>query len=76
MTPHDEQVLVMRITHLEVALREALEIATRTHYECEDCFYSCSTICCDDNRRDKECDCGADDKNRRISEIRKQFLEG
>ncbi len=33
------------------------------HYNCEDCFYSCATLCCDDKRRSDKCDCGADEEN-------------
>jgi len=29
------------------------------HYDCEDCWYSCATLTCDDARRSDECDCGA-----------------
>lgn len=35
-----------------------LERAAR-HYESEDCWYSCATLTCDDNRRSETCDCGA-----------------
>lgn len=38
-------------------------IRPTSHYECEDCWYSCSTICCDDWRKSDECDCGADQEN-------------
>lgn len=34
-----------------------------THYDCEDCWYSCATICCDENRKSDKCDCGADREN-------------
>lgn len=40
------------------------------HYECEDCWYSCATICCDEGRRSEKCDCGADAEN----EARRQIL--
>lgn len=46
----------------------AKEVPHRDH---EDCWYSCATICCDENRRSEKCDCGADEENamrRRISE--------
>jgi hypothetical protein len=35
------------------------------HYECEDCWYSCATICCDERRKSDECDCGA----HRVSDV-------
>lgn len=63
------------VCRCKAALGEALELATRSHYECDDCFYSCSTICCDDSRRDRECDCGADAINKRIAALRMEFLE-
>lgn len=34
-----------------------------SHYECDDCWYSCATITCDENRRSSVCDCGADEEN-------------
>ena len=30
------------------------------HHECDDCWYSCATITCDEQRKSNECDCGAD----------------
>ena len=33
------------------------------HYECEDCWYSCATICCDEHRKSDKCDCGSDEEN-------------
>lgn len=33
------------------------------HYECEDCWYSCATLTCDDRRASETCDCGADNEN-------------
>ncbi len=30
-----------------------------SHYECEDCWYSCATITCNEDRRSDECDCAA-----------------
>jgi hypothetical protein len=33
------------------------------HYDCEDCWYSCATICCDEHRKSDKCDCGADEEN-------------
>lgn len=35
------------------------------HHECEDGWYSCATLTFDEHRRSEECDCGADDENRR-----------
>ncbi len=36
------------------------ELQKHTHHaECEDCWYSCSTICCNERRKSAECDCGA-----------------
>jgi hypothetical protein len=62
-----------RITELEQEverLREFIDTrCRRTHYECEDCWYSCPKApggCCND---DKEgCTCGADEWNARIDE--------
>ena len=45
----------------EARCRVAVALLQRLtgHYECDDCWYSCSTICCDENRKSDECDCGA-----------------
>lgn len=45
---------------------EELEVwcsAEASHYDCEDCWYSCATITCDEHRKSETCDCGADDEN-------------
>lgn len=34
-----------------------------SHYDCEDCWFSCATLCCDERRRSDKCDCGADEEN-------------
>jgi hypothetical protein len=39
------------------------------HFDCEDCWYSCATLCCDDRRKSEECDCGADDENKAKADI-------
>ncbi len=45
------------IARLKVAV-DALKRHT-SHYDCEDCWYSCATLICDDRRKSDECDCGA-----------------
>ncbi len=37
---------------------KALERFT-SHRDCDDCWYSCATICCNERRKSDECDCGA-----------------
>lgn len=46
--------------HYRQALEVALPILERAaeHYDCEDCWYSCATLTCDEGRRG-ECDCRA-----------------
>ena len=39
------------------------------HYECDDCWYSCAILTCDEHRRDDKCDCGADEVNAKRSAI-------
>lgn len=46
-----------------------------SHYECEDCWYSCATITCDEHRRSNECDCGADKENQMRREIAKMLSD-
>lgn len=41
------------------------------HYECEDGWYSCATICLDERRRSETCDCGADQENAIKAKLRK-----
>lgn len=50
------ELLQLRAEHEEV--RKALGQFT-SHHDCEDCWYSCATICCDDRRKSDVCDCGA-----------------
>jgi len=48
--------------------RERAEQVAGSHYECEDCWYSCPLSdggCCDD-RQPKECNCGRDERIKRI----------
>ena len=35
-----------------------------SHFECDDCWYSCAKLTCDENRRSDVCDCGADEQGR------------
>lgn len=55
---------------LETATVEWLRRET-PHYECEDCWYSCSILTCDEHRKSDECDCGADQVNAAKADIRK-----
>ncbi len=51
-------------------LRAYLEAARRSHYVCEDCWYSCpkSGSCCNDEIDRTKCNCGADAHNAKIDE--------
>lgn len=54
------------------------ELATRTHYTCEDSWYSCplSHDGCADDRYDKNvCNCGADIFNRGVEELYQEILK-
>lgn len=56
--------LKARIVELEKALREA----RRSHYSCEDCWYSCPLSedgCCNESEG-TECNCGASEHNAKI----------
>lgn len=53
-------------------LRAALLKAKRSHYYCEDSWYSCPQAedgCADDRRRGKPCDCGADTFNAEVDRV-------
>lgn len=53
------------------ALVRKLESLRRSHYVCEDCWYSCpaSGECCRDYDETRtECDCGADEHNAQVDE--------
>lgn len=61
------KVIVGAIDEL-LELRALLLASKRSHYECEDCWYSCpkSGECCNDSRRNSECDCGAAEWNAKV----------
>lgn len=53
-------------------LRAALLKTKRSHYYCEDSWYSCPQSedgCADDRRRGNKCDCGADAFNAEIDSL-------
>ena len=56
----------MTLSHTQIqAINELLEQLRRSHYACEDCFYSCPKAeddYCGDSER-TECKCGADKYN-------------
>jgi hypothetical protein len=41
----------------------------RPHLDCEDCWYSCAILTCDDNRKSDVCDCGADATNAALASL-------
>jgi hypothetical protein len=43
------------------------------HYDCEDRWYSCATLTCDEERQSALCDCGADETNT-IKAALREFL--
>ena len=49
-------------------VRAFLLESKRKHYVCEDCWYSCpkSGECCNEFRKQDECDCGADEWNAKV----------
>lgn len=52
-------------------LEKLKTIAQRTHYYCEDCWYTCPKHpegCCNDSDG-PECNCGADDHNKKVEEL-------
>ncbi|KKU25461.1 MAG: hypothetical protein UX37_C0022G0025 [Microgenomates group bacterium GW2011_GWA2_46_16] len=52
-------------------------LAIRQHYYCEDCWYSCPKAldgCCDDSQGD-ECNCGADEENKKIDELYENIIK-
>ena len=59
---------------VEVAV-EWLERRRRAHYDCEDCWYSCATLTCDEQRRSDKCDCGADTMNAEIDAMLQAALQ-
>ena len=58
-----------------------LELADKTrpgHYYCEDTWYSCPNApegCCNDEYKDKGCNCGADVFNQQITELVNNLLQ-
>jgi hypothetical protein len=66
---HLEEIRVLR-----EALREALKLAEQRHHYCEDSWYSCPKepeSGCADPRQGDQCNCGADETNAKIEELRK-----
>ena len=54
------------------AIKELLKLATRKHYYCEDCWYSCPMApdgSCDDSKG-SGCTCGAEKNNMRVEELK------
>jgi hypothetical protein len=53
-------------------LRTALLNAKRSHYHCEDCWYTCPKHpegCCNDSEPKDLCNCGADKFNAEIDRV-------
>jgi hypothetical protein len=59
----NETVMVAPLDRDEVLKALAWLKREKSHYECEDCWYSCATICCDEHRTSDKCDCGANEEN-------------
>lgn len=38
-------------------------LVERVHSDCEDCWYSCAKLTCNEVRKSDVCDCGADEEN-------------
>jgi hypothetical protein len=63
-----------------IYLEQLKYLAIRSHYSCEDTFYSCpksSEGCCNESKGN-ECDCGVDDHNKEVEKTYegiKQLLE-
>jgi len=59
-------------TEIYPQIERLIELAHREHYSCdEDCFYSCpkSAEGCCNEKRGKECVCGADEHNAEVDKI-------
>jgi hypothetical protein len=57
LLPGPGDIVVSREAHRFAV--EVLEGASQ-HTDCDDCWYSCSTLTCDESRASTICDCGAD----------------
>ena len=44
------------------------------HTDCEDCWYSCATLTCDETRKSDVCDCGGDAINEIKAKIAKMLI--
>ena len=49
-------------------LVERLRAMKSGHVDCDDCWYSCAILTCDDKRKSDKCDCGADATNAVLEE--------
>ena len=54
------------------AIERLLKLARKSHYYCEDSWYSCPLAedgCANDSYRKDECNCGADERNAEVDAI-------
>jgi len=58
-------------------LRQMVAGSRRSHYYCEDSWYSCpkSEDGCSDKRQGNECNCGADEKNAAIDVLLRETAD-
>lgn len=63
--------------NLKDKIKDLKEMAIRSHYYCEDSWYSCPLApegCADDLYAVFECNCGASEMNKKVEEIYQQIL--
>lgn len=58
----------------EPLLRDAVAAIPTEHRDVPDCWYSCATLTCDDERRSEICDCGASENQALVARL-KEALE-
>jgi len=62
---------------VDLLISELHQLALQTHYSCEDSWYSCPKSengCYNDAYPDDECNCGADEHNKKVNELYEKIL--
>jgi hypothetical protein len=72
-TPHDSAAMSPASAGSQrEAIERLLRLARKSHYYCEDSWYSCPLAeygCADDSYPKDECNCGADERNAEVDAI-------
>ena len=73
----DCEALLAHADAAEGVMRDALRLAVRPHYYCEDSWYSCPKAegGCANDACGEECNCGADEHNTKVAKLTRAIGE-